>query len=182
MSSPSCLNPRWGRGFSLHCMQLSFYARHSHTQTHTRNNNWEAEEYATRKKNCFARAAGRRIYYFAFTTYPGSAVCCSLSNRSRINPKLHQHYEEKRGSGPLQITVSLPVSLWFVPLLWGSVILWHLQVTVAFIGRNTELSLSAEKNLAMIYLGLFYCWRWSRFSFPSFPPFLKPNLSCWACI
>lgn len=111
------------------------------------------------KKNCFARAAGRRIYYFAFTTDPGSAVCCSLSNRSRINPNLHQHYEEKRGSGPLQITVSLPVSLWFVPLLWGSVILWHLQVTVAFIGRNTELSLSAEKNLAMIYLGLFYCWR-----------------------
>lgn len=61
-------------------------------------------------------------------------------------------------------------SLSFVPLLWGSVTLWHLQVTVAFTGCNTYLSLSAEKNLAMIYLELFYCWRRSRFSFPSLPP------------
>lgn len=61
-------------------------------------------------------------------------------------------------------------SLWFVLLLWGSATLWHLQVTVAFTGCNTYLSLSAEKNLAMIYLELFYCWRWSRFSFPSLPP------------
>lgn len=77
-------------------------------------------------------------------------------------------------------------SLSFVPLLWGSVTLWHLQVTVALIGCNTSLSLSAEKNLAMIYLELFYCWRWSRFSFPSLPsPSHRTkqilNLPRWAC-
>lgn len=66
-------------------------------------------------------------------------------------------------------------SLSFVPLLWGSITPWHLQVTVAFIGCNTYLSLSAEKNLAMIYLELFYCWRWSRFSFPSLPPLFSSH-------
>lgn len=62
-------------------------------------------------------------------------------------------------------------SLWFVPLLWGSVALWHLQVTVAVTGCNTYLSLSAEKNLAMIYLELFTAGDDPGFPFlPYHPP------------
>ena len=111
------------------------------------------------------------MYYFVFTPSPGSAVLLqSHGNVSGINPNLYRCYEKREELVLCRSQFFSLFSLSFVPLLWGSVTLWHLQVTVAFIGCNTYLSLSAEKNLAMIYLELFYCWRWSRFPFPSLPP------------
>lgn len=122
MSSPSCSNPRWGRGFSLDFMQLSFYVRRIQEIIIRR------QRSTSPGKKHFARAASERMYYFVFTT---QSWLSSPAAVGRINPNLYQHYEKKRGTGPLQVTIFLSV----FPLICTSFM--GLRHTVAFAGHSS---------------------------------------------